>query len=149
MKDQELKCCISGSYGKFKPEIDRTIEEFNDHGITVLQPVKGWLLIPKGMIYRVNKNNFRPLPSERYMTVRQIEDSFLNDVSISNFLYVDNHEGHFGTSACLEIGFAVARDIPVFFRQKPTTLIELEIEIDKSIIASPSEIRGLLANSGE
>ena len=149
MKDLELRCCISGSYSKFKPEIDRTIEEFNDHGIKVLAPEKGWLIIPKGLIYRVNKNSFRPLPSERGMSVRQIENSFLENISRSHFLYVDNREGYFGETASLEIGFALAREIPVFFRQKPTALIELEIEIDESIVVEPSKIRELLTNPGE
>lgn len=53
MKEGELSTCISGSF-KFKPEIDRLIEEFQDLHVKVLSPEKGWLAVPRYQILLKN-----------------------------------------------------------------------------------------------
>ena len=74
-KDGRLETAISGSF-KFKPEIDSMREAFADNNITVIAPDEGWLYIPK-LVVSGSKNQFRPLPTEQGMTVREIEDRFI------------------------------------------------------------------------
>lgn len=113
-KENELSTCISGSF-KFKPEIDRLIEEFQDLHVKVLSPEKGWLFLP---IYQIVKPKFRPLPHERRMSIKQIEDSFLRNLAHSNFLYVASFSGYTGESTNLEIGFAYGRNVPIYAVEK-------------------------------
>ena len=112
-----LKCVVSGSFEKFKSEIDRTIEEFRDLGIQVLAPDTGWILKPKYQILTPTHSNFRPLPAERGMSVRQVEDSFLSALRNSDFQYVEDPGGYVGDVAALEIGFALACEVLIFSRQ--------------------------------
>jgi hypothetical protein len=152
MVDSELKCSVSGSFFKFKPEIDLLIDEFRDLGITVIAPDKGWLYIPRHLI-KPGDLEFRPLPRERGMSVKQIEDGFLEAVKKSHFLYVANFEGHVGNSMGLEMGFAFGCGVPIFLREpiKSEELNDLwwkEI-VDQIPVASPSEVRRLLVEARE
>lgn len=153
MRENELKCCISGSFFKFKPEIDRTIDEFKDLGVTVLAPDKGWLYIPNRVL-RAKYMEFRPLPAERGMTIKQIEDSFLSKIKQSDFHYIANFEGYVGMSTCLEIGFATACGVPSFSIEQIKFEDVGDLWFKKVIgeqvtIALPKEVRGLLTNTGE
>ena len=122
-KDKDLQASVSGSFLKYKPEIDLAIEELTDFGITVLAPEKGWLYIPPQRIYSKIDYQFRPLPSERNMSIKQIEDEFLSSVKKSDFLYVVNPDGYIGNSVAMEIGFAVAKGKPVFLQKEISELI--------------------------
>ncbi len=111
---EKLTACISGSF-KLKPEIDELQEEFMDHGVKVLEPSRGWLYLPGRM--PENYESFRPLPSERGLTLRHVEDRFLKAISRSTFLYVNNFYGYIGMSTALEIGYAHNSQKPIFARQ--------------------------------
>jgi len=123
VKEKELKACVSGSFSKFKPEIDLAIEELKDLGVVVLAPEKGWLYKPPRTIFSPSESQFRPLTSEAGKKIKQIEDDFLLRVKKSDFLYVVDPGGYVGNSACLEIGFAVANGIPVFLQEKINPLL--------------------------
>ncbi len=105
-----LKTAISGSF-KFKPEIDALHDEFRDHGVTVLEPSKGWLWTP-GM--QVSPPPFRPLPAERGLNIREIEDRFLRAIDEADFLYVLCPKGYIGASTSFEMGYALAGETPVY-----------------------------------
>jgi hypothetical protein len=109
---QELSCSISGSFRKFKPEIDKLIDDFAELGVHVRAPAKGWLYKPHIIV--AEWADFRPLPQEVGLSPRQIEDTFLDAIRRSDFLYLANPEGYMGSSASLEMGFALALGIPVF-----------------------------------
>lgn len=123
MKENDLKACVSGSFDKFKPEIDLAIDELNELGVTVLAPGKGWLCKPSNRIFNLLEDKFRPLPSETGMGIKEIENDFLSNIKKSNFLYVINPQGYIGNIVSLEIGFAIASGIPVFLQQKINPLI--------------------------
>jgi len=147
MTENELKCCVSGSFFKFKPEIDETIDEFQGLNVVVLSPDKGWLYIPRH-ITTSEELIFRPLPSERGMPQAQIEDEFLKCVRKSDFLYVENPEGYAGEMVCLEIGFAMGCGILVFSREpiKSEELNDLRFKeiVDQIKIADPEDVKALL-----
>ncbi len=115
-----LKTAISGSF-KFKPEIDALHEEFFDHGVTVLEPSRGWLWTP-GM--QVSPLTFRPLPAERGLNIREVEDRFLQAIDEADFLYVLCPKGYIGASTSLEMGYAFAGETPVY-ASEPFDCMEL------------------------
>ncbi len=115
--ESELKCVISGSFDKFKPEIDLAIEAFQDLGVTVLAPDTSWLYIPPTSLITPESKQFRPLPSEIGMNPGEIEDAFLEALKRSHFVYVVNPHGYIGDIVSLEIGFAMAHGIPVYAQE--------------------------------
>ena len=123
MAEDDLKASISGSFDKFKPEIDLAIDEMTDLGVTVLSPEKGWLYKPPQRIYNPSDDKFRPLPSEKGIGPKEIEDEFLASVKKSDFLYVINLTGYVGETVCLEIGYAIAKKVPVFLKEEISPLI--------------------------
>lgn len=116
-KERGLRCVVSGSFFKFKTEIDRTIDNLTDIGITVLAPDKGWLYKPPTRLYSLQDRQFRPLPTEQGMSLRQIEDGFLEALSNSDFMYIVNPGGYLGSVVSLEIGFAMALGIPIYSQE--------------------------------
>ena len=110
----ELSSVVSGSFKKFKPEIDAAIDRLQGNGVIVLAPDKGWLYVPSMKVLSAKDLEFRPLPLERGMDPGQVEVEFLQKLSRADFVYLVNPGGYVGISACLEIGAAMARKIPVY-----------------------------------
>lgn len=144
IRETGIKCVVSGSFSKFKPEIDRTIEEFRDLGIEVLAPQKGWLYIPPSKIVTPKDLKFRPLPSETHMSIREIEDGFLENLAIAHFQYVENQNGYVGESVCFEIGFALAYRKPIFARFPLSPTLDLDpvwkLRISSIHVLSPAQV---------
>jgi hypothetical protein len=136
IKETGLKCVVSGSFDKHKSEIDRTIEEFKDLGVTVLAPETGWILKPIHRILTPENNLFRPLPTEQDMTIRQIEDSFLAALANSHFQYLENPDGYVGLAVALELGFGIAKGKQIFCRFAVSSLLHLPL----IKVMSPSEV---------
>jgi nucleoside 2-deoxyribosyltransferase len=99
----------------------------------VLAPDKGWLYIPPQKIHNPTDYEFRLLPSEEGMSIKEIEDDFLSSVRKSDFLYVVNPEGYIGETVSMEIGFALALDIPVFLQEKMSQFLDLDERWDEII----------------
>jgi len=107
---EQLTYVISGSF-KFKPEIDETFDEFQDNGIKVLAPAKGWLFLPRHRLIRIEEESLRLLPAERDMKPDNIELEFLRLQKQAHFSYLFNSEDYVGISAALEIGAAMVNAI--------------------------------------
>ena len=131
MSERELKACVSGSFFKFKPEIDLAIEELSDLGVTVLAPDKGWLHISPQKITNPKDYEFRHLPTEKGMSIKEVENDFLLSVAKSDFLYVVNPNGYIGDMVAMEIGYAIALDIPVFLQQEVSQFLDLDERWDE------------------
>ncbi len=142
-KETEISGCISGSF-KFKPEIDRLIEEFRDLGAIILSPEKGWIIMPYHRLLSPPYPKFRPLPSEKGLSIKGIEDSFLRAVAHSDFLYVANFEGYTGQSTNFEIGFALGKDKPIYsvIQMKSDEEGDLWLEqiLKQLKVATPAEV---------
>ncbi|HYM65103.1 MAG TPA: hypothetical protein VES68_01290 [Candidatus Sulfotelmatobacter sp.] len=123
LQEDELFITIPGSFDKFKPEIDLTIDEFRDLGVTVLAPDKGWLYKSPLKVFTKDDmvNFFRPLPSEIGMRIKEIEDSFLESIRKSDLVYIVNPEGFIGETVSFEIGFALGRGIPIYSQKSILT----------------------------
>jgi hypothetical protein len=109
-----ITAVVSGSF-KFKPEIDHTIETLEQTGISVLEPTKGWLVMPRLEIAeRLSYGQIRPLPREEGLTTKEIESRFLRAIRKANLLYLVNQEGYIGNSVSLEVGYALGTDTPIY-----------------------------------
>ncbi len=113
MSQHPLQTAISGSF-KFKPEIDALHEAFADYGVMVTAPEKGWLWLPSRTLV---STPFRPLPSERGLSIRDIEADFLAKIKEADFLYVCNQESYLGVSTAIEIGYAIGTETPIYAQQ--------------------------------
>lgn len=147
---RELTCCISGSFDKFKPEIDAAIREFTDLGVIVLEPGLGWLSKLQVLTLGYDPKVFRPLPREIGLKPGQIENRFLKALGRSDFLYVENPNGYIGNSAALEIGFALARNRAIYSRFAPNPKLDPDpvwcLRLDKIKVLPPSEVVKILSN---
>lgn len=109
-----ITAVVSGSF-KFKLEIDNTIETLEETGIKVLEPTKGWLIMPTLEIAeRLQHGQIRPLPTEEKLTTRQIEERFLKAIGRANLFYLMNQEGYLGNSAAFEIGYALGLNKSIY-----------------------------------
>lgn len=138
MSERELKCVISGSFDKSKPEIDRAIDEFTELGVKVLAPNKGWLIVSQSQ-----KNiGFRPLKTELYMTTKEIEEVFLKGIENSDFLYLVDMHGYVGNSAAFEMGYAFGREIPIYAREEISQFLKEvgDLDILGIQIATPGQV---------
>lgn len=110
-REQQLSAVISGSF-KFKPEIDKAHEELADHNVLVLAPDTGWIYVPRMIV--APENGIRPLPSERYLPLEEIENEFLRRLAESDFVYLMNIDGYLGTMTAFELGYAQAIGKPIY-----------------------------------
>lgn len=149
-KEGELSCSVSGSFSKYKKEIDLVIDEFTDLGVKVLAPEKGPVIKPFRGFVVVTKDEFNPLASEVGMSIKEIEDKFLENVARSVFLYVYNRHGYVGISGGMEIGFALGKGIPIYSLENIIDNGENDLWLRKIVreikIASPKEVVDELRN---
>ncbi len=142
-KENDLSCSIIGSF-KFKPEIDMVIEEFEDLGVKVLAPNKGWLYVHPHKQVIPESKQYRPLPLEKHMSLRQVEDRFIDAINRSKFVYIVNPHGYIGASGAFEFGIAMGQEKPIFLQEEvdysnePDPLFRQKIE-RHSQVKSPSE----------
>lgn len=138
--ERRLSCVISGSFEKFKPEIDKAIDDFTELGVNVIAPEKGWLYRPPE---RRADTPFRPLKSEISMTIKEIEEAFLRGIDKSDFVYIVNPDGYIGSTVAFEIGYATRGRLPLFAREHFSRFIDsgslFEI-ISEIKIVSPEEV---------
>lgn len=140
----QLTAAISGSF-KFKPEVDALIDAFADIGVQVLEPTRGWLALPSGL---VTPPEFRPLPAERGMNAIEVERRFLRAVERADFLYVANLFEYIGEMAAYEIGYADRSCKPIYTHKPSDFSMLAEGDLERMaylqqrlVHASPTEAR--------
>ena len=102
-----MKCTISGSFRKFYTEIVKLIDEFSSLGVEILSPKKSKIINPR--------EEFVVLESDsKTKDIKQLEESHLEAIKNSDFLYICNPKKYLGNSAIMEIGFAIANQKPIF-----------------------------------
>jgi nucleoside 2-deoxyribosyltransferase len=112
---ERLKCTVLGSF-KFKKDIDYVRQNFLDLGVLVLAPEPGSVYSPPSQRYVVIAPalTFRPLPSEVNQPIAKVEGDFLRAIDASDFTYLVNVNGYVGDTVSFEIGFVLARGIPLY-----------------------------------
>ena len=121
----KLKATISGSFQKFLRKIKQVIDEFEKNEIEILSP--------KLSNVKSSENSFIIFAHENRLP-KDLEINHLKAIEQSDFLYIVNPQGYIGNSCAMEIGFALAHDIPIFTLEKPKDLIfSLFTQTERSI----------------
>lgn len=126
----DLQACISGSFSKFKPEIDQLIDDFSDLGVEILEPTKGYIARPH-ILTGIDPRSIHPLPDERGMREQDIEKRFIAALKRADFLFLYNKEGYIGPSVGLEFGFADAWKKPIYALEAtvPLEIVDYDLSV--------------------
>jgi hypothetical protein len=105
---------VSGSFHRFMAEIERAVRALARLQVKVVSPEDPRVVDAAG--------EFLFVASDRVRSIRMVQDRHLEAIAASDFLWLVCPDGYVGQSASMELGFAVANDIPVFATALPTDL---------------------------
>ena len=74
--------------------------------------------IPRHPVRKSSINGFVFLKGEKG-TPKQLQENNFEAIARSSFVLVVNTNGYIGSSTAMEIGYAIAKDIPIFCTDKP------------------------------
>ncbi len=130
-----LTVSICGSYHKHLKKMHKLIKECRKLGIEVL--------IPKYAVKKSSTNGFVYLKGEMG-TPKQLQEKNFDAIARSSFVLVVDTKGYIGPSTSMEIGFAIAKGIPIFCTDPPEDFVfKLYTEYGKTL----PEIKDQLLNS--
>lgn len=109
-----LSVSICGSYNKHLKEMKQAMAECRSLGIQVL--------IPRYAQRKYSKSGFVYLRGERG-TPKQLQEKNFEAITRSSFVLIVNPNGYVGPSTAMEIGFSVAKGVPVFCTERPKDYI--------------------------
>jgi nucleoside 2-deoxyribosyltransferase len=102
-----IRCVLSGSFHKGRPELQSIYNELITCGCQVLSPHR----LDFGP---ESETVFARDTAEVDLTEEAIEKHQLTSIKQSDFLWLHAPNGYVGLSAAFEIGYAVANKIPIF-----------------------------------
>jgi nucleoside 2-deoxyribosyltransferase len=107
-----IKVSVSGSFRRHMTAIYDAVVELVELGVNVLSPADPRVVDQIG--------EFVFVASDKVRSIKLVEDRHLECISVSDFLWLVAPDGYVGQSASMELGYAVARGIPIFCREEPT-----------------------------
>jgi hypothetical protein len=120
-----LSVSICGSYHRHLREMRKLISGCKQVRIQVL--------IPKYAVKKFSTQGFVYLRGENG-TPKSLQEKNFGAISKSSFILVVNPKGYIGSSTSMEIGYAIAKGIPIFCTDKPSDYIfQLYTEYGKSL----------------
>lgn len=99
---------ISGTFRRDRPGLERLYHELVSTGCQVLSP--------RRMEY--DDEEFVRDKAEAILSVRSIEDTHLVAIEQSDMMWLHAPNGYVGCSGALEIGYALAKGVPIFSNEK-------------------------------
>jgi NTP pyrophosphatase (non-canonical NTP hydrolase) len=130
------RAVLSGTFRKDLAGLRNAFEELRDLGCEILSPHRIEVAREEnGFIYMVGEETSSP---------QVIEGRHLQAIEQADFVWLHAPEGYVGLSASLEIGFANARAVPVFARERPSDPVIAEFV---QVVESAQEISTSLATS--
>ena len=113
-----LTVAISGSFHRHMTAITDAVYHLQGIGARVVSPSDPRIVAQIG--------DFLFVASDRYRTVRLVQDRHLESIQVADFLWLVCPDGYVGPSASLELGFAIANRVPIYSTGIPgdTTLKE-------------------------
>ncbi|HEU5121536.1 MAG TPA: hypothetical protein VFT59_01720, partial [Candidatus Saccharimonadales bacterium] len=111
-----IRCVLSGSYRKDIEGLRRAYLELVACGCQILSPHRMDFVNPEGPFVKDT--------AECDLSEAEIENHHLLAISQADFVWLHNPEGYVGVSGAFEVGYAHAKNIPVFSQSPPgnTTL---------------------------
>lgn len=107
-----LKATVSGSFRKHMTAVYDAVAELTERGVQVLSPADPRVVDQIG--------EFVFVASDRVRSIKVVEDRHLECILASDFLWLVAPDGYVGQSASMELGYAIARGIPVFSKDVPS-----------------------------
>ena len=111
MQPLALKACVSGSFRKAMVEVAEAVYTLTDMGVHVLSPADPRIVGERG--------EFLFVASDKQRVVKLVQERHLEMITQSDFLWLCCPEGYVGASAALEMGFALAKEVPIFALESP------------------------------
>jgi nucleoside 2-deoxyribosyltransferase len=120
-----LSVSICGSYHRHLRKMHKLIKECKKLGIEVH--------IPRYPVKKSSTNGFVFLKGEKG-TPKQLQEKNFDAIARSSFVLVVNTNGYIGPSTAMEIGYAIAKGVPIFCTDKPEDYIfQLYTEYGKTL----------------
>jgi hypothetical protein len=94
--------------------VSDAVRELQTMGVTVLSPADPTIV--------GNVGDFLFVASDRFRSVRLVQDRHMEAMRASDFLWLASPDGYVGLSASMEVGFATAASIPVYSTVAPVDL---------------------------
>lgn len=100
------RATVSGSFRKAMDDVQRDVQELSDAGALILSPSDPRVVEQFG--------DFVFVASDQVRRIRTVQSRHLAAIESSDFLWLVAPDGYVGVSAAMEIGYAAARDIPIY-----------------------------------
>ena len=111
MPRPEITACVSGSFRRFMDGVQEAVYALTDQGVRVLSPADPRVVAQLG--------DFLFVASDRLRAIRPVQNRHFAAIAASDFLWLVARGGYVGSSAAMEIGYAVALGTPVFAAEAP------------------------------
>jgi hypothetical protein len=101
-----LNATVSGSFRKAIDGVQPAVQALADAGVLVLSPADPQVVEQFG--------DFVFVASDRVRRIRTVQGRHLASIAASDFLWLVAPDGYVGVSAAMEIGYAAAREVPIY-----------------------------------
>src|SRR5947208_17005522 len=101
-----LAASVAGSFHRQMEAITAAVHELAALSVRVLSPADPRIVAAQG--------EFLFVASDPVRSVRLVQDRHMDCIKASNFLWLVCPDGYVGTSASVEVGFAIRDGAPIF-----------------------------------
>jgi hypothetical protein len=109
-----ITATVSGSFHRFMTEIEHAVGSLSQMGVRVVSPADPRVVDAVG--------EFLFVASDSVRSIRMVQDRHLDSIAATDFLWLVCPDGYVGQSAAMEIGFAVAANVPIYSTSSPSDL---------------------------
>lgn len=114
MSQQPVCATVSGSFRRSMGAVQAAVYRLTDAGVRVLSPADPRVVDHFG--------DFLFVASDRVRSIKLVQSRHLAAISASDFLWLEAPDGYIGQSGAMELGYAIARGVPVFCSEVPGDL---------------------------
>lgn len=112
--DQTVRVAVSGSFHRHMAAISDVVSDLSARGHNVLSPADPRIVDAFG--------DFLFVASDIQRSIRLVQSRHLQAIVMSDFLWLECPDGYVGTSASMEVGFAVAIGKDIYSTTPPSDL---------------------------
>ena len=124
----KIRVTVSGSFHRHLRSIQEAVELFSAHGAIVLSPADPRVVDRFG--------EFLFVASDIRRSIRGVQNRHLDAIDSSAFLWLECPDGYVGSSAAMEVGYAIAAGVPVVSSSPPA---DLTLRQFVRIVSGPAE----------
>lgn len=104
------KITVIGSFRRHMPQVTEAVTTLQQHH---------QVLSPQSLQVIDGQSEFVLLACDTGLALKPIQDRVLRQIDRSDLVYWVNPDGYVGTSAAFEMGYAIARGVPVYAWERP------------------------------